>query len=456
MLAVVGVATDGQLIRLCLELSSAERNANNKPENRQKLYAEVLNEAEKLASVSGYLKKICDVNLPRQMGGGVVNVWHLTEKGLKAANVVDPLFTRYAFAGLPCGNKIERIPHELAVTESFLKLSERQIICDWLPERELKSRIMLRRYELLRQSVNPEWNNETSGEETGDARAVVLPLDQPTGRPFTVECEAAINYRRRQIEAKPNNMLWFVTSKMQKELVEAVKKERLKAVWVINSVHSPLENQTAKKATEKGKKSRGKRRRKLETKILQYLTNNVEAYTGKALACVLNEKLSNVSATLTRLVEGGEVSVTEIKLSPAVQRGRPNKLFWHSQYDKNLKLTRSERIKKLLLSEAICHFTASEYRLTEYSAMMSQARFSPLRVKEKQPLRVLIDNPELGKEELSKKWNLTGIKADTGEEKVIVAVSCDNRVKEIKELLRPYLIFNTERKQVMQMESVGR
>ncbi|MGI8468925.1 MAG: hypothetical protein ACR2N3_10775 [Pyrinomonadaceae bacterium] len=383
------------------------------------------------------------------MGGGVVNVWYLTAKGVAAAQVIDKYFVRFACeGGLPCGKKKDRIPHELAVTECFLKLHEKQIICDFIPERELKSRLMKRRHEFLRQGINPKWQRETMGEETGDFRAVLLSEDNPNNPKFEIEGEAAINYRRTQIEAKPDGMVWFVTSKVQKEMVIATKKDKLKAVWILENVCQPLSPKMPKAETKKEKKN-GARRNKLEEKIMDFLRLRNETYTGKALAGILNEKSTHVFATLKRLNENGKLISEEVKLTPARLRGRPNKLYWFAKNNEDINHGRASRVKSVVISEVISFFTESNFKFRGYSDASRHAEFSPLDATKFSPIKVVIESPELTKAQIKEKIDRANYAVKNTPTEVIIAVSTSERYEEIKEMCAANNIFLTENKSII-------
>lgn len=453
-LATVGVASDGQLVRLCLNLSKREEYQLYLGNRETEKYKEVLATAEKMWNTEYYIAKESDVELPKQMGGGSTNAWYLTAKGLAKIRIIDEYFARYSAPGLPCGRKIERIPHELVVTESFLKLVERQIVCDFIPERELKSRLVKRRYDLRRQGVDPNLQKETSGEETGDFRAVLLPKTDENAAKFEIEGEAAINYRRSQIEAKPDKMLWFVTSQRQKDMVVATKQDRAKQVWTVGNVCAPFVAAKPKKATEKNK-NETVGRGKLEKRIKNLLQTRPLALTSKAIARILDEDWGNVSRVMKSLVSKEIAEYEEVKLTPARLRGRPHKLFWHTENDEKIGKKRSERIKSILISSAITFFTERKYRFTHYTDSYRYASFEPLEKQKFNPLRVVIESPELTSEELRKKIDAANHGTQNPKIEVIIAVSTAEKYDEIKQLCARNIVFLVESKTIIKPEKVG-
>ncbi len=447
-LAVVGIASDGQLARLCLEMSPLEGyylRLSNQMDEKQR---EVLREAERMMKTEGYVGCEKEVQLPKQMGGGVVNAWYLTSKGVAAARLIDEYFTSYAVAGIPCGSKKDRIPHELAVTECFLKLVEKQTVCDFVPEPELKRRLMKRRYELLRQGVNPNCHPATMNEGTGDFKAILLPKDDRNGSRFEIEGEAAINYRRAQIEAKPDKMVWFVTSKMQKEMVLATKKEQIKAVWILQNVCQPFKPEKPTRATRKDK-TNGVRRNKLERKVNELLRLRNGIYTGRAVACILKEDLGNVSRVLSRLNHEEIILSEEIKLTPARLRGRPNKLFWHTKSDDEISHKRADKIKALVISEVIVLLSEHEYRFVQYTERVRQAEFAPHDATKNGSIGVVIESPEISKSDLQKWIETANEGARNRNREVIVAVSTREKYEEIKEISANNTVFLVENKSII-------
>lgn len=450
-LATVGTASDGQLVRLCLNLSDSEEYQLYLGKREEEKYKEVLATAEKLLKIDGYLGKETDVKLPKLMGGGITNAWYLTEKGLAKTKIIDEYFTRYAVAGLPCGKRIERIPHEMVVTESFLKLVERQIVCDFIPERILKSQIMQRRHELRRQGINPDFQKETSGEETGDFKAVLLPKNDENAARFVVEGEAAIGYRGSQIASKPDKMLWFVTSKQQKEMVIETKKDRIRQVWIVGSVCLPFENTVSKKEFKKTI-SPLSGRGKLEKRIKEFLRTRVGAYTGRAVAGVLNEDFGNISRILSNLAMRDIIESEEIKLTPTKYKGRPNKLYWHTDNDEKINRTRNQFVKSLVISEAITFFTDKKYRMKTYTEASRILSFEPLEKQKYADLRVVIESPDVSIDELRKKIEAAKFGTSSPRIDVVIAVSTSERLSELSAICGQSIVFLTEKKSIIRPE----
>lgn len=434
-LATVGVATGGQLIRLCHKLSDREEYLLHLERKQEEKYKAILSAADKLARFDGYVIKEMNVKLPDSMGIGTTTVWYLTAKGLAAVRAINSYFTRYSGMGLPCGAKKERIPHELAVTECFLKLTERQIVCDFIPERELKSRIVRRRYELRRQGINPNLSRELNGEETGDFRAVLMPKSLESSPSWEIEGEAAINYRGAQIAAKPDNMLWFVTSKKQKEMVIAVKKERVNAVWILDDVCKPLTVKVENKAVNTRKTSRP-RHSNIERKIKDYLRFQKFAVTGRALAKILNENHGNVSRVLKRLIDQQIIEVDEIKLTPTRHVGRPHFLYWHSDNDDNISQKRADRVKYLVISETIRLLAERKYRFVQYTESVRQADFKPLDSANKANLIVVIESPEISRNQLRNKIENANLSLENPNIEVLISVSTQEKYDELGDIIQ--------------------
>lgn len=454
-LATVGVASDGQLVRMCLNLSEREEYQLYLGNRENEKYKEVINVAEKMRNVEYYITKESNVELPKLMGGGTTNAWYLTAKGLAKIRIIDEYFARYASPGLPCGRKIERIPHELVVTESFLKLTEKQIVCDFIPERELKSRLVRRRYEMRRQGINPNWQKETSGEETGDFRAILISKNDDKSGSFEIEGEAAINYRGSQIEAKPDKMVWFVTSKRQKEMVVATKQQKAKQVWIVGDVRAPFSVKPVENTTKKKRNPSAVGRGKLQKRVNDLLQSRPEAMTGKAIAGILDEDLGNISRVVKSLIGKGIVEYEEIKLTPAKRRGRPNKLFWHTTNDEKIGKKRSERIKSIVISEVITFFTERKYRFTHYTDAYRYASFEPLEKQKNSSIRVVIESPEMPNDELRKKIESANHGTQNPKIEVVIAISTVEKYEEIMSLCARNIVYVVETKAIIKPENIA-
>ena len=445
-LATVGVATTGQLIRLAAGLSTTEELELKKEKGFAKSCRIITNEAEKLKDTEGYIKVKRSFQLPRHMNNTVVDVWYLSEKGLLAAKVIDDYFTRFSKAGLPGGSGGNRIPHELAVTESFLSLCQKHTVCDYFPEWELRRKIISTRGRVSKFTKNPS----DISEATGDFKVILLPKENRNAKKMIVEGEAAINYRRSQIKAKPNNMLWFVTSQVQKDVVNACKEGRIKAIWTLGAVSNPIENANEERGTVKEKTE--KRKGILDKKITRHLLDTGSAFTGKALAVLLNENVGNISRSLGKLQKSEEIKNTEVKLTPSKGRGRPNKLFWHTNHDDEHGSEYEERAKKLVLSETIIYFGSRQYVLRNLSKNPLTAEFIPLNDKKKSSVTVVYDDERISindvREALEsvKKENENDGKESAGY--TILAVATERRMKELRNRNVQAITFVAESKSV--------
>lgn len=242
-LAVVGVATTGQIWRLARleECGMTSRDFARR----------LITLCEKERLVGAFL----GAKLPRQMQGKVVpETWYLTAEGVASAQEISPALARYAFAGMPCGDKIDRLGHELLVTESLLQMLKEERVIEFKPERILKRELVIERFRRARRQLNDaeveQILSEARGEETGDFKIKVLKKigfcdggggDDGGGWEIReLEGEAAVRYRGKAIEKKPSGMRWFTGSQAQADMVEANQPKLLRAPVVIGSVCHPF------------------------------------------------------------------------------------------------------------------------------------------------------------------------------------------------------------------------
>ena len=193
-------------------------------------------------------------------GAAAPEVWYLSEKGLAKIKESAPILSRYAVARLPCGGIRDRIPHELLVTESLLNLMEFNAVVEYKPEWFLKRELALERIARERRNLNEteiqKVLENVKGEETGDFKVKIFDPDPFFDSPDVkeIECETAVNYRKKVILNKPAGMHWYAGSQGQADLIEANKTDccgypivlgevvRPFFTSVINSYHSGKNN----------------------------------------------------------------------------------------------------------------------------------------------------------------------------------------------------------------------
>lgn len=215
-LAIVSIATTGQIWRLAeLPQSLLESRGYGR-----KLI--------KLCEQESLLGVVFGVKLPREIKGKVVpETWYLTEKGVEKAKLIAPELAKYAVAGLPCGDKTNRLGHELLVTESLLYMMKTNHVIAYKSERFLKKELVSNRIRRHGRHLSPEEiateMAASRGEETGDFKVKLRSLDAFSGdyKIVEVECETAVKYRGNTIRRKPAGMRWFTGSRAQADMVEA-------------------------------------------------------------------------------------------------------------------------------------------------------------------------------------------------------------------------------------------
>ena len=446
-LSLCSIASTGQLVRFALMLTEEERRRNDGLKSKEREYLNAVYEIEKLHSEENLLGVIRNYQMPKCFENKQTDVWYLTKRGLDIARLGSDHLTRYAAHGLPMGRKTNRIPHEITVTESFLKLAEKYEISEWTPERELKRRLMLLRNERLKAGVRAP-NPTMRGEETGDFKAVLKLHDDPaTGKEFEIEGEAALGYRREQIEQKPDGMVWFTPSRLQKEAIENIKgQQRVRTIWMLGNVVEPL-SVLAIATPGSGSKNKGEKKRTgLENKIIKILRKNNEAFSYQALAHLVKSDQGNVNKALNALAQRKIVVAVPVKLKPAQQVGRPWKLFALAETVTAELNKWSEKVNLAVLSASIIRFSDSGYEYQNYSKEFNEALFHHLEKGGGDRVKVIVDNPKLTVGRLIELVAYAGVERADGKLTVIVAASSTERTLELRDKVPQQTIFDAETK----------
>lgn len=298
-----------------------------------------------IESFSRYIGRVTGVKLPSGMGaakGKQVSVYYLTEKGADALRRIAPELARHARPGKPQGANLARLPHELLVAETWLRTTKRREILEFLPETELKRRLMKERAQLKdneRKLFDSESNaaQQSHCEAVGDARMRVR--ERETGVEWTVDTEVAVNYRASQIKAKRKGMDWFACDKRQSRMVELV--TGIPAM-MLGDVTLPAGDETVIDPT--------KREKGAPKKVLEAMEKVGGAACAGALQRMLGGYRSFISRHLARLEREGKLLAEETYLSVEGERGRPVKLY----YLPNTELTKAaDVLQRAALSRSI-------------------------------------------------------------------------------------------------------
>ena len=162
------------------------------------------------------LDRIEEIKLPKGCGLGKTPVYYLTARGAKLLARIAPTLARQARPGRPRGANRARIPHELLVAEAYLWLAERYEVFEFWPETELKRRIGR-----ARATREGRFIKGLNDEATGDFKALVIARGENKEERW-IHGEVVVRYDARQVEGKPDDLLWFVRDPRYLDLVEYI------------------------------------------------------------------------------------------------------------------------------------------------------------------------------------------------------------------------------------------
>src|ERR1700730_2824908 len=229
-ICMVRVATLGQLARVhYLAVSKAGSNGS----------LSIIHSREQIESLmltNGWLGRL-KTTLPSSCGGGMVAVFHLTERGRKALRKEAPELCLFA-SGRPSKRQIKYVPHNLLVTEALLCISESG--CEVL---EFQPEACLRRMKINERGE--DWRNVSGQSESLPDFSILLRTPKTNATP-RVDCEVSIQLDAEQIKKKPVGVHWFVPNQGKADLIESVRGKR-ERVTVLGDVRSPFvdeENET--------------------------------------------------------------------------------------------------------------------------------------------------------------------------------------------------------------------
>lgn len=393
--SLVRVFTAGQACRLLRDAS---------PERCEGLLYELLYSDR-------WIGRLDEIRMPKSCGGGMVDVYYLTQRGAEALKETAPEIHKHARPGQPRGVLRSRIPHELLVAEAYLWLAaENQILAFW-PETELKSQIGKERVREAGRKLD-----RLPDEATGDFK--VLLADQKGSR--WVECEIAVHYERKQVAAKPHKMLWFTSDRRQADLIESIKGSR---PVMLGDVSSPY----AAAVVEASDKFKGKTRAKprnrndLKDRIMKALDRLHGGGTAPAVSGILRVKRPNVSHCLSRLASEGRVTREEAHLRPGIDRGRPTAIYVKAGI-----AAESIHVKAryLMISHVVIAVGTKDYRVESCDLEKGQIEFRHRRNRDANPLLFLIDEPVLPVDRVAERVRLAETR-HAGSKTVVAAVAAD-------------------------------
>lgn len=283
------------------------------------LYSSKVNEAEvgldTLVSRKRYVGKIGPIKLPRQFGEAAkaeTYVYYLTQKGLDALVRIAPQFARHAKAGRPMGANVNRLPHELLITEAWLwQIREQREVLEFVPETELKRALVKRRTAVTGGSVG----TATLNEATGDFKIHVR--DRAGSADWWIEGEAAVRYSPSQIKAKPDRMDWFVCDNRVAQLIETQKGIR---PYILGDVRIPNLHEPPKAKTSG-------RPAPTREAILTAIKTLGGAITATCAQAMVGSPRNYASHVLKMLADAGRLQIHKTSILLGVDEGRPISLY---------------------------------------------------------------------------------------------------------------------------------
>lgn len=283
------------------------------------LYCSKVSEAEAaletLVRRKRYVGKIGPIALPRQFGHAAnteTYVYYLTQKGFDALARTAPHFARHAKAGRPMGANLNRLPHELLITEAWLwQINEQREVLEFLPETELKRQLVSRRVAGTGGSVG----HSTLNEATGDFRIRVR--DRATNADWWIDGEAAVRYSPAQIKAKPDRMDWFCCDDRVAQLIETEKGIR---PYILGDVRMPnLHERPSVKPSGRPAPTR--------EAILAAIRTLGGAITATCAQAMVGSPRNYASHVLKMLADAGRLRTYKTSIRLGVDDGRPISLY---------------------------------------------------------------------------------------------------------------------------------
>jgi hypothetical protein len=371
-----------------------------------------------LVLVANFLVPIAGLLLPKGLGGGVTTAYYVTDKGGTWLLQHCPQLAKRVRFGRPNDKMTKRIPHELIITEALVRLWPHNEIQDFLPDEELRRRIVRERSR--RRRGNQE---KLQSEVTGDFVIVLQSSTNPEGEVWR-QYEAAVRYSARQMDQKPKEMHWLACTSTQADIIEKVTGGRPLMITSVDRVRPSDENRPSKTFSKgnslnngiqenDGATSRGgvfdgapalahcaaeasaKPLLESERRALKALEGLGGSATADALAVFAGVNRGNMRRTLNTLANRPLINRDYGSLEPGVSKGRSSALFslrstsFDSYHDRVISIARSELVVVL---------GANGRRLSTYNPSIHEMIFVPTWVDE-DTYAVLLDDPRLPIEE---------------------------------------------------------
>lgn len=239
---------------------------------------------------------------------------------------------RFARFGQPSGVALDRIYHDLLVTEAVLFLSGNCDIGCLKSEDRIKSE--------LRES------NQTSSQSVPDFQ-ICLIIRCSQNREATLKLvngEVIVQSDAADISGKPEGIIFFTANQRAADLIKSLRREK---VFLLGDVALPafaeahLRDAYDKIFNPESLLLRRKCQQLREQKLLAnpiylkiiYVLGTHGPLTESALATTLDLKRANVSKKLNLLIRKKLLHSEDVQLAPGAQIGRPKKLFAFAETD---------------------------------------------------------------------------------------------------------------------------
>jgi hypothetical protein len=381
---------------------------------------------DRLVLLAKFLGSIEGLPLPKGLGGGVTTVYYVTDKGGAWLLQHCPQLAKRIRYGKPNEKMTKRIPHELIITEALVRLWPENEIQDFLPDEELRRRIIRER--ARRRRYNQE---KLPSEVTGDFVIVLPSTTHPEGEVWH-QYEAAVRYSARQMDQKPRELHWLACTPTQADIIERVTGRRPLMISSVDRVHPTGENRSDNHVSKGNPHLNGARTKEdatsraylsddasggltaiaqgatqadakalheSEKRALKALEDLGGSATADGAAVFAGVNRGNMRRTLNILANRRLIGREYGSLEPGVSKGRSSALFslpstsFGSYHDRVFSIARSELVVVLGWDGR---------RLSTYHPTIQEMIFVPNWINE-DTYAVLLDDPRVSIEETKRR-----------------------------------------------------
>jgi hypothetical protein len=231
-------------------------------------------------------------------------------------------------------------------------------------------------------------------EATGDFKALVITRGEWEEERW-IHGEVVVRYKVDEVEAKPDDVIWFAVDRLQADIVEYYRGD--KAV-MLGDVRAPIHTQTGMnrrilalaldgKAVETEDDSPLK---KLQRRAIEALDAVGGMATAEAVAFILGTYRTHVCNALKRLEAVGRVRAEEAQIVPGRDAGRPMRLYISP--DTHVESV-WEKIKALIRSRMTTELAVHGYRFYRYDRARDEMEFRHRAGGHQRPIIAVIDEP---------------------------------------------------------------